>query len=609
MNCPNCGAKIEDGMFLCYKCGCEIKFVPDFDPEVESSIEESLSGVAATMNWDGADSDGGDSDLDLGVDEEILNRFGLGEKTNRIPTREIPVDEVRKRIPTQEISSENLRQMSADQKKNVAKKKAAANAAKASGNRPSGGPKSGSPKTGNAGKAAPQGKKHPKSDDELFEEEFLDEFWDVEEALDFTGSGRLIQKIKNSTFAKVVALLAVACVIAVVAFAASFISKKIKSNSFEYKYEQAQAAYESGDYAHAVTYMEDAANMHSDDLTLQYQLAEYYVKNNQTPNAILTYRNIIRDFDSDVLVAYQKLFAIYESQGDFESINTVLAECNNPQIVDQFQQYLANAPEFSEVPGAFDDPVYLKIMANTSGKIYYTTDGSTPDNESNEYTAPLYLEKGAFDIKAIYINSFGLMSPITEGEFTINVAQPDPPVVNLDSGEIETPEFIVVEDVPEDCVVYYTTDGSEPTKDSNVYKYPLLMPLGSSTLQFVTYNFDDVPSEITVRDYLYLIDQSEVSAAVAANIITVYRYSQGNMTDTDGNLEYLSGKLLFMCENAIMIDETVYYVINEYYQEQNSNSMMKTGSVYAVSTVDDTDYGILKVNSNGEYVYTRVGPI
>ena len=77
-----------------------------------------------------------------------------------------------------------------------------------------------------------------------------------------------------------------------------------------------------------------------------------------------------------------------------------------------------------------------------------------------------------------------------------------------------------------------------------------MMPLGSSTLQFVTYNFDDVPSEITVRDYLYLIDQSEVTAAEAANIITVYRYSQGNMTDTDGNLQYLTGRLLFMCENG-----------------------------------------------------------
>ena len=123
---------------------------------------------------------------------------------------------------------------------------------------------------------------------------------------------------------------------------------------------------------------------------------------------------------------------------------------------------------------------------------------------------------------------------------------------------------------------------------------------------FVTYNFDDVPSEITVRDYLYLIDQSEVTAAEAANIITVYRYSQGNMTDTDGNLQYLTGRLLFMCENAIKINDTVYYVINEYYQDDNSNSMMKTGYIYAVSTVDDTDYGIIKVNSDGDYIYTRV---
>lgn len=602
MNCPNCGAKIKDGTFLCYNCGCEINFVPDFDPEVESSIEESLSGVIATMGWDEQDEDD-DAELDLGVDEEMLNRFGLGEETKRMPTREIPVNEVRKRIPTQEISSENIRKMSKEQKQKMARKKMAAAKAAAMEEKSSSG-NSRNHKTSSARK--PEKKNRPKTNDELFEDEFSDEFWDVEEALDFTGSGRIIEMIKNNVFAKIAAGLVFLALVGIIVAVVVFISGRVKRNSFDYKYEQAVSAFEAGDYAHAVSYMESAANMHSDDLTLQYQLAEYYVKNNQTQNAILTYRNIIRDFDSDVVVAYQKLFSIYESQGDFESINSVLAECNDPEIVDQFQQYLATQPEFSATPGAYDDPVYLKIMANTSGKIYYTTDGSTPDNESNEYTAPLYLEKGAFDIKAIYINSFGLMSPITEGEFTINVAMPDPPKVNIDSGEIEEPELIVVEDIPEDCVVYYTTDGSEPNKNSNVYKYPLMMPLGSSTLQFVTYNFDDVPSEITVRDYLYLIDQSEVTAAEAANIITVYRYSQGNMTDTDGNLQYLTGRLLFMCENAIKINDTVYYVINEYYQDDNSNSMMKTGYIYAVSTVDDTDYGIIKVNSDGDYIYTRV---
>ena len=245
--------------------------------------------------------------------------------------------------------------------------------------------------------------------------------------------------------------------------------------------------------------------------------------------------------------------------GDFESINRVLSECNDATIVNQFQQYLADEPTFSMVPGAYDDPIYLKIDANTTGKVYYTLDGSTPDNESMEYTSPLYFEKGAFHIKAIYINSFGLMSPITEGDFSINVQMPDPPIVNLDSGEFEKPEIIEVEDIPEDCVVYYTTDGSLPTKDSNVYKNPLLMPLGSSQFQFVTYNFDDVPSEITVRGLVYMQDESLVSAAeLQPRLLRWYRISLGGMADEDGTLTTLSGRLLFLSVSMHDFEMTRY---------------------------------------------------
>ena len=603
MNCPKCGAKIEEGMLLCGKCGTEIQYVPDFDPELENSIHESMSDVAKVLSWDDEVDNEPEEEYPLAdLDEDLLNRYGLGdEDLKRLPTQEIPVKEAGKKMPTQEMNPAKIRKMT--DKTGQGKKKSA-------------------PKP----KPKPVAKK--KSSDDL-DDDFDEDFWDVEEALDFTGGGRFLSSVFSNPFTRIVAILIGVVLIGVIVSGVLFVTKKIKQNSFEYKYEMAQEAYKSGDYAHAVAYMESAAVMHSDDLTVQYELAEYYTKNNQQQNAILQYRNIIRDFDSDVLVAYSKLFEIYEQQGDFESINDILADCTDPNIINQFQQYLANQPEFSAASGTYDDPVYLIISGNPTGKIYYTTDGSTPDNESLEYTSPLYLEKGAFHINAIYINSFGLMSPVTEGDFSINVAVPDSPKVNLESGEYKLPKMIAVEEIPEDCVVYYTTNGTVPTKDSAVYKHPIPMPLGSSTIQFVTYNFDDVPSEPTVCDFLYLPDETEVTTADAANIITVYRMSLGGMSDIDGTLTTISGKLLFMCESAIdfaekdedesqntemvtvedeeIHDEQVYYIVTEYYQDANSGSKMKTGYIYAVSIHDPYDYGPLKVNGDGNYVYTRVG--
>ena len=46
MKCPNCGKEIPEGYLYCETCGMEIRIVPDFEPEIENSIIETLSTVA-----------------------------------------------------------------------------------------------------------------------------------------------------------------------------------------------------------------------------------------------------------------------------------------------------------------------------------------------------------------------------------------------------------------------------------------------------------------------------------------------------------------------------------------------------------------------------------
>ena len=45
MKCPKCGFEIPEGQLLCEKCGAEINIVPDFEPEIENSIKESISNI------------------------------------------------------------------------------------------------------------------------------------------------------------------------------------------------------------------------------------------------------------------------------------------------------------------------------------------------------------------------------------------------------------------------------------------------------------------------------------------------------------------------------------------------------------------------------------
>ncbi len=46
MICPNCNTELQKGHLYCDKCGTEIQMVPIFEPELEESIHETLSGVA-----------------------------------------------------------------------------------------------------------------------------------------------------------------------------------------------------------------------------------------------------------------------------------------------------------------------------------------------------------------------------------------------------------------------------------------------------------------------------------------------------------------------------------------------------------------------------------
>jgi tetratricopeptide (TPR) repeat protein len=50
MQCPNCGFELSDDHLICEKCGAEIQFVPDFEPELEESISEVLQTVAEEID-------------------------------------------------------------------------------------------------------------------------------------------------------------------------------------------------------------------------------------------------------------------------------------------------------------------------------------------------------------------------------------------------------------------------------------------------------------------------------------------------------------------------------------------------------------------------------
>lgn len=46
MKCQKCGARLPEGRLYCEQCGEEVQMVPDFEPELENSLTDVLSGLA-----------------------------------------------------------------------------------------------------------------------------------------------------------------------------------------------------------------------------------------------------------------------------------------------------------------------------------------------------------------------------------------------------------------------------------------------------------------------------------------------------------------------------------------------------------------------------------
>ena len=201
---------------------------------------------------------------------------------------------------------------------------------------------------------------------------------------------------------------------------------------------------------------------------------------------MITPQDIIFEFRKYCITHPLRIIAdlFYDEKGQYEQINSLLMSCQNESIREKYSQYMAAAPEFNYLEGAYNEIIPLKIFSNTSGHIYFTMDGSTPTRASEEYISPIFLDTGDYVITAIFINDFGITSPLAKATYHVDVSIPFAPEVDAYSGDFWTPQLIHAE-AEEGCLIYYTTDDSEPTDQRTLYSGFLTMPLGKSTYKFV----------------------------------------------------------------------------------------------------------------------------
>lgn len=456
MNCPNCGSTIKEGSLYCEHCGEDIHIVPDFEPELEFNIEQTISGIVQEINQEEPERHGEKEEY---ADLEINQRKQKKQKTGRT------------------------------------------------------------------------------------------------------------------------------VLILVLFFLALAVSGGIgvyHYYSLAYQVEKAVQCVGKTQYDRAIGHYHRAMELDGSDLELKFALAEvYFLKNNKIEYEYLL-REIIKEPDAtteQLERAYGKLIAIYRAREDYQTINDLLLGSKNSSIITTYQNYIAMEPEFSIQEGYYNVIQPLKLTAFGSGKIYFTMDGSEPSENSTQYTAPIILDDGDYEIKAYFVNDNGITSPCVTKEYHIEIEEIPAPEISAVSGEYKFP--ICIEILSDDEEVYYTTDGTTPTYSSTPYTGPIPMPLGKSTFKFVKIERGRV-GNVAERTY-HLVMNTDFTPQQAVDKVTAYAVSVGKIFDEAGYYDETNARYLYQYQYVININQIDdFYVVSEIFQDAEG-IQTKTGNHFAVN--------------------------
>ncbi len=395
-------------------------------------------------------------------------------------------------------------------------------------------------------------------------------------------------KGKNKKKIILVIVITVAAVLAAV-----LITFFVKKNAMEHKYEkymkEGKAYYQQEDYTNARTrFIEAARNAMSDEQKLEvysllYSIDEILVADYREK---IDFLEILIDLDKNETQYYKDLIVLYQNH-DMDTQIDVLKASAPSAVKAELENYVGTIPQADPQAGTYNNVMKVSLKADDDVTIYYTTDGSdvTDSDTKKEYSTPIrFKEEGTFTIRTYSIDSYGVSSKEAVYSYTVSFVHVDAPTVSLESGSYTDEEKIEVT-AESDCDIYYTTDGSTPTKSSKKYTEPIDMEKGNLMYNFVAINKDGISSDVVTKIYDYSPKYQCSYANALSNL-------KGYFPGLDEYNEYEDGKTALFTYNEIAeIDKEDYYIIT-YSLEDGSNSQK-----YAVSCDTGTCY---KVSGGGD---------
>lgn len=422
------------------------------------------------------------------------------------------------------------------------------------------------------------------------EEEFEEEFFKERKPISFP---------KTNLSKKMIAIVFLAIVLVVSSIVIGGLSI-YWNNSVNYQKRQADYYLHKGQYKKALEYIEKGIAISSDDLDLLYEKANILFGAGDDEEALALCMDCINNKNMDIdheINMYQLIISNYESDSDYNSINELLLTAPKREVKETFKNYLAEPPEFSVPTGNYEAKTTLSLSGCGDGNIYYTLDGFTPTKDhGNLYNGSILLEKGEYNINAVYINQFGISSEVSSSYYLIDVEVPQPPVVIPESGSYTSAFSIIATSLEEGDEIYYTLDGKEPDKETGIlYEGPVNPPVGKSNLAFICVNKDGIYSESVKRSYDF-----DLVTNMSKEDTVVYLLNDlflaGKIQDRSGKSNDGKGTYSYSFNSLVEISGLgYYYSLDEFYTD-NSGKKQRTAFTYAVNPYTGEGFYLISDN-------------
>ena len=272
-----------------------------------------------------------------------------------------------------------------------------------------------------------------------------------------------------------------------------------------------------------------------------------------------------------------------------------------PEEKDFSDRITANAEE----GGVYSAPFELTLWSEKDYRITYTLDGSEPNVNSVPYGQPIKFSNSDIagdsmqvTLKAASYNKSGsiLGGKITVN-FTVSKSMIASPVMEPDSGDYYEAEYIYIYG-PEGADIYYTYDGSTPSKNSSLYTGPIQMKRGNYVLNAIAIDKSGVQSEVASYVYNLMIESmisQEYAFELVLDVLVDSELIESAEPDESGQYKVPGGGIRRVTQGgtALIVNENYYIVQVDY---SNDGGTVQATTYYGVN---DQTGELSRLNKSG----------